>query len=234
MTKTIKFFPQEKALEDWFEEPIPAKKMIPEWYKQQSNYVGGTKTMQGSGLFNSTIKACMPVFDVITAGYIIKLPVDLYIEVDRTVNAPKISWSIDDYKPIEEHSRLQFDKFNLQKEYYETAYKFMNNWMVKTPKGYSSLFVTPFLRDDLPFYCLPAIVDTDKHPLAVNFPFFLRKDFEGIIYKDTPIIQVIPFKRDSWNHETNKYDHNNTLIWKRAQGTIENRYKKYFRSIKQW
>ena len=42
------------------------------------------------------------------------------------------------------------------------------------------------------------MVDTDKYPIPVHFPFLLKKNFEGLIKQGTPIIQVIPFKRESW------------------------------------
>jgi len=234
MSKNIKFYPEDVRYEGWFDEPVPAKKLIPEWYKEQSKYIDSKKEMLDSGLFNSTIKACMPVFDVMTAGYIIKTPVDLNIEIDKSLNVPKISWSINNFIPIEEHGIKQLDKFNIKDEYHTIAYKFLNNWMVKTPKGYSSIFMTPVFRNDLPFFCLPGIVDTDTHPRAVNFPFFLRKDFEGIIYKGTPLMQIIPFKREEWTHKIKKHDAKFDMAWKQAEGTIENRYKKYFRSMKEW
>jgi hypothetical protein len=43
------------------------------------------------------------------------------------------------------------------------------------------------------------VVDTDKHPIVINFPFVINKDFSGIIPAGTPIIQAIPFKRDTWD-----------------------------------
>jgi hypothetical protein len=84
-----------------------------------------------------------------------------------------------------------------QKMKLESVPKFTNHWIVQTPKGYSSLFVTPF-HHDLPFTILPAIVDTDTYFNPVNFPFLPDPDFEGLIPKGTPIAQVIPFKRDNW------------------------------------
>jgi hypothetical protein len=48
---------------------------------------------------------------------------------------------------------------------------------------------------------------------VINFPFFLKKDFNGIIKAGTPIIQAIPFKRETWDMEVidsgkpYKYDH---------------------------
>jgi hypothetical protein len=51
---------------------------------------------------------------------------------------------------------------------------------------------------DLPFYSLGAVVDTDSHPVPVNFPFFVKKNFTGLLPAGTPIIQAIPFKREDW------------------------------------
>jgi len=51
---------------------------------------------------------------------------------------------------------------------------------------------------DLPFQTLSGIVDCDVHPNSVFVPFFLKKDFEGIIPAGTPIMQLLPFKRESW------------------------------------
>ena len=87
----------------------------------------------------------------------------------------------------------------------------------------------------MPFYVLPAIVDTDKHPINVNFPFFIRKDFEGTLPMGTPIMQIIPFKRDIWTHEViTEHDRNLDKMWKRAEGIGANRYKTFFRTKKDW
>jgi hypothetical protein len=74
----------------------------------------------------------------------------------------------------------------------------MNPWSIRTPDGYSALFVQPFHRESI-FAILPGIVDTDTYFAPVNFPFVLNDvAFEGLIPKGTPIAQVIPFKRESW------------------------------------
>jgi hypothetical protein len=48
--------------------PIPAKLNIPEWYKKLEH------TLQ-----NKTVKGCMPFLDTLTAGYLLKMPQDLYL-----------------------------------------------------------------------------------------------------------------------------------------------------------
>ena len=233
--KTIKFVPSVSGYENIFDPPTPAKKNLPEWFKKQERYSGGVKKAQdANGLFNSTIKACSPVFDIITAGYVVTTPADIFVSKKDENSFPIFTWGIDDFKCIESHPVSQYDQYKVPEEYFSVGYKFNNPWTVVTPKGYSSIIMTPTFRDDLPFFSLPAIVDTDKHPTAILFPFFIRKDFEGMIPMGTPIVQIIPFKRDVWKSQTESFDENLQNSWKRASRLNESRYKTFFRSKKTW
>jgi hypothetical protein len=233
--KIIKFIPSNAVEGGIFNPPVPASKLIPEWYKNQNKYTNGTKEYnKDNGNINHTIKGCMPVFDMMTAGYIYTLPADVFIsrDSDGTINT---LWSTNSLKLIESHPRPQYDKYSIPKEYESVGLKFINPWITQTPKGYSCLFIQPSFRDDLPFSVLPAVVDTDEHPISVNFPFFIRKDFEGMIPMGTPIMQIIPFKRDSWSHQV--LDEKDEILhnkWKNAEGKMSNRYKTFFRSQKSW
>lgn len=230
----INFYPSREPYDGVFDDPILAKDKIPEWYKKQNRYTGGEKVLSlETATYNTTIKACMPVFDLISAGYIIKTPADILVTINED-GTPNFSWAINDYTCIESHGPMQYDSFNIPKEFYPIGYKFINPWITQTPKGYSSIFISPILRDDLPFQCLPAIVDTDNHPTPVNFPFFLRKDFEGLIPAGTPMIQIIPFKRQNWEISVNKFSKSFDKIWRRAERHIANRYKNNFRVLKEW
>jgi hypothetical protein len=59
----------------------------------------------------------------------------------------------------------------------------------------------PVNRYDLPFITLTGVVDSDIAMSPGNLPFFIKKDFEGIIPKGTPIVQIFPFKRDDWKSQ---------------------------------
>jgi hypothetical protein len=49
------------------------------------------------------------------------------------------------------------------------------------------------------FDIIPGVVDTDSYINVINFPFILRKRNEQfLLKKGDPIVQVIPFKRESW------------------------------------
>ena len=109
------------------------------------------------------------------------------------------------------------------------VYKWTNHFYLKTPKGYSTLFVHPLNRTDLPFYSLNAVVDTDDFPLTVQFPFLIKKDFNGLIPAGTPIMQAIPFKRDDWKmsfpkeNESYEYEH----FWNWFEPPMA-KYKRFF------
>lgn len=182
------------------EEPKPASKFIPEWYKQMESYIGGIKKPDGQAGTTGTIKRCMPVFDAINIGYIITLPADVY--VSQKDNQPFYEWvnlGLVQFHPINQAPN------HPNRNGHENSYpKWINPWAIKTPKGYSTLFVQPFHRDS-PFTILPGIVDTDIYTAPVNFPFVLNDiTFEGLIPKGTPIAQIIPFKRENWKMKIGK------------------------------
>jgi hypothetical protein len=232
----IEFVAAKNGYSKIFDSPVLASTVLPQWYKDQNLNIGDSMFIDSkTGTTARTIKACMPVFDLIAAGYVIKAPAEILVK-NNELGVPECSWSIDGISLIESHSKQQFDKFSVPDEYYSGfALKFINPWIVKTPPGYSTIFMTPAMRDDLPFYCIPAIVDTDKHPSPVNFPFFIKKGFEGIIGYDMPIVQMIPFKREEWSHKVLEADEVlEYVIWQNAKRKIQNRYKTFFRTKKVW
>jgi hypothetical protein len=74
--------------------------------------------------------------------------------------------------------------------------KFHNYWAIRTPPGWSCLFVPPLNRPNGVFEAVAGIVDTDTYSAHIHFPFFpIGPDGIHIIEKGTPIIQVFPFRR---------------------------------------
>jgi hypothetical protein len=183
------------------DKPVPAKSLIPAWYKKMKPYFGQKDLQidpQAGMVVNRTIKKCIPVLDAITSGYIITTYADLNVTRDSYDNIPYFTWastpnSID---AVSLHFPEQVENYPGMKE--PTIPKFRNIWTTKTPPGYSCLFIPP-AHHDTPFSIFPGIVDTDKYTSPVEFPFMLKDpNFIGVIPRGTPIAQVIPFKRDSW------------------------------------
>lgn len=204
------------------EKPKPASKILPEWYKEIKSYmVGNRPFVDENGHTNSTIKKCVPVFDSLVSGYIITSPSDILVSIKD--GEQFYTWS--NHMSIDFHSVKQLEEYPLKTDF--SAYpKFINPWSIKTPKGYSCIFTQPTHRD-LPFTVFTGIVDTDRYFTPVNFPFIMNDpSFEGLIPKGTPIVQVIPFKRDSWSI---KYGEEKELkeIKKNANNLNTKLYDKY-------
>jgi len=196
--------------------PKPADKFIPPWYKDMDSYISKNKgTIIGTS--NGTIKKCMPVFDAISSGYIITSYVDVYIRQDEKnetmYNGPidisginsQPGYESPHYEPIGFHPIEQALNHPYRGNHVISYPKWVNPWGIKTPPGYSTLVIQPMHRDSI-FTILPGIVDTDKYNAPINFPFTFNEadKFEGLIPAGTPIAQVIPFKRDSWEMEIGK------------------------------
>jgi hypothetical protein len=101
------------------------------------------------------------------------------------------------------------------------------------------LFTHPLNRHDLPFRTFSGVVETDSYTLAVQFPFQFTKELEKgesyIIEKGTPVVQMVPIKRDSWERE--KIEPNENEIKKNAFeyfSTISRSYKKNFWQKKEY
>jgi len=202
--------------EDYFslkeDYPIPAKFNIPEWYKKLEHTI-----------LNKTVKGCMPFLDTLTSGYLLKMPQDFYLRhnVDnKNEKGEEFKDSLQTFGLHDQSQLLHAKNINLnsgvdihiikqvegspfiEKNKNLPFYKIINPWKIKTPKGYSCLFVSPLNNSDDRFSIIPGIVDTDTFPNEINFPIIINGDkypvLETIIKKGTPYVQIIPFKRDSW------------------------------------
>jgi hypothetical protein len=212
--------------------PTPANNLIPDWYKNLESYMAGEKKPLGDGKTDPTIKRCMPVFDALTGGYILYSYVDVY--VSQKDNNFWYEWPF--FEPVEFHPIQQAPNYP-NKNGHQTNYpKWINSWAIQTPPGYSTLFVQPMHRESV-FTILPAIVDTDKFTMPVNFPFtFNNPKYEGLIPAGTPIAQVIPFKRDSWEMSigTEKDLENSKELNVRLRSRFFDFYKSQIRQLKEY
>jgi len=214
--------------------PKLASALVPEWYKKVDSYINGEKKPTGEGSSSATVKRCMPVFDAIVGGYIILSAADVFVsqkETEDGTKQPYYEWS--SYGLIQFHPIEQMPEHPARNGH--MAYpKWINPWAIKTPEGYSSLFVQPMHRES-PFTILPGIVDTDTYTAAVNFPFVLNDiNFEGLIPAGTPIAQVIPIKREDWEMSIGTQEEfmEQQQVTNRLQTKFFDRYKSMFRQPK--
>jgi hypothetical protein len=201
----IEFTPSSEDVYLTVDPPLPAKSFIPEWYKEKKyiNLNNSEFSPVTGRIMDTSIKMCMPFLDSLTSGYIQKTWTDIYIEnKDGTVNyyyasQPEII-NLRDKSNISYHSD----------EFYNLEFIWKMPYIIKTPKGFSSIVTHPLNRADLPFYTLTGIIDSDiyNHAIFGNLPFYVKKGFSGLIPAGTPMYQIIPIKREKWVNEVHEYD----------------------------
>lgn len=210
-------------MKDIWPNPKPASRFIPDEYKK-------LKRFKDDNLHDPTVKTCVPFLDSLILGYII--PFDQDYLVDPIENDFSVT-------PANKNASSEFhDKEQLPKEWQkisgEKVGKFMNKWLIKTPPGYSCLFVQPMNRMEERFDIIPGVVDTDTYLNLINFPYFLKKRDEQFLFKrGEPMVQVIPFKREPWKMWSGfYYEKAHSKILNILNNEWMDRYKKYFWSKK--
>ena len=90
----------------------------------------------------------------------------------------------------------------------EWIVKLKGFWYIKTPPGYSCLFVSPqlFSNENLPLYALPGLIETDVYKNLISFPMIPKIPFPLTIKAGTPLVHVFPFKRDDWSMVVERYE----------------------------
>jgi hypothetical protein len=219
--------------------PKPATFFVPDWYKNIESYMSGDKKPTGEGTTTATIKRCMPVFDVITQGYIITTYVDIWVSQKEQPDAngelkvaPWYEWP--SFGPIQFHPVEQAPNHpNCNGAPYP---KLINPWGIKTPPGYSTMFMAPVHRENL-FTILPGVVDTDTYTAPVNFPMVLTDvKFEGLVPAGTPIAQIVPFQRESWSMELGEQEAliEQNKVTSKLRTRFFDSYKTQYRQVKEY
>jgi hypothetical protein len=169
--------------------PKPGKTEIPDWFKSIPSIIEG----------EMSIKRCVPILDAFTSGYIIVSNVDFMFDEQSGRFLDNASYNT----PVSQHMDFQTEDMEIDKNLNPHPFKWTNQWYLKVPKGYSLLITHPLNRTELPFHSLTGIVDADVHPVIINFPFFMKKGFSGLIPAGTPLVQIIPIKREPWEIKVN-------------------------------
>jgi hypothetical protein len=199
----LQFTTNDKVALEFFP-PVPANKLLPEWYKNMPRYMEGGKTIssflmaQNNNRVPQTIKACLPVQDYVTSGYVIRAASDIVITPDTKSESVAWWWSSSE-QICEAHPHEQCP-VSIKKEKHNYI-KFKNSWSVKTPLGYSSYVYQPefFFNDN--FKLFPGIVDTDNYTEAISFVGMVTTKETFVIKAGDPLVVIFPFKREDWSHK---------------------------------
>lgn len=209
MTEKIKFRPTNYAQQYIIPPPKPAKLLTPEWYKKMSLFHGGKLGGNGHGHANTTGKACAPLLDSFTTGYIQETWCDILVE-RMSDESPVLTFYPEEgdgkILDIRRNSKTDTEFLEIPDGFDPIEFVWKTVWWSQTPKGWSTLYTHPLNRHDLPFVSFSGIVESDTFWGSGNYPFFLKKDFEGLIPVGTPMYQMIPIKRADWKSEATEYN----------------------------
>lgn len=193
----IQFYCEEELYEV-IPKPVLASKRMPEWFKKIKPH--SEEYREPSGRPGLTAKKCLPMVDAMSLGYIIPLAADIYVITNHDCSIikaePIVNKSI--FSIVERHSFKQVNSSSWP-IFKQDPLKFINHWHIKTAPGWSCLFQSPINHLNTEFECLGGVVDTDKYDGIINFPaVWLKPNFDGKIPAGTPLVQVIPFKRNTF------------------------------------
>lgn len=211
---------QFKSYRPWLTEqskstPSPTQKEIPQWYKDADRFAKNPLTgdyykaprevcpfpKEGTtddfGMI-PTWKACPAIMDAFMTGYVFKTPCDITF-TKNSRGSLDVNVANTMYKDFCSF-RPEMPQFEHPKGYYKDHFAWMPDWGMRLPEGYSALFMNPMNRFDLPFMNTTGVVDSDKVEILGSFPFFIIEGWEGTIPAGTPYLQVLPFKRENWQH----------------------------------
>jgi hypothetical protein len=181
--------------------PYPAAQAMPDWLKKmqpQMEYSGvGTIPM---------LKQCMPFVDAVSSGYVIPLrgPVRFAMHEGgkleiANLDFPATGLAVDTQSELPYHGAPFTGMF---------VVKFINKWIVKTPPGYSCLFMPMLNEFAMPFRVFTGVIETDTYYRSVNLPALCQMPpgTQVTLERGTPLAQIIPFKRETWRMEMGAAD----------------------------
>jgi len=222
-------------------EPELASHFLPKWFKEMPAHRYIPQEV-------STAKRCVPLLDIMSAGYIMPLWRDLKISYEEDDGGVRFGWkgelstldgSPGDAVPVVEQGGapdpnrfFDIDGLNISPK----TWKLNCPWSITTPPGYSCLYTVPFNHPVTNMHVISGIVDTDMYDNVVNFPFlWTSNSWEGLIPAGTPFIQIIPFRRDSFKAEIEYSRSTESLgIKNKLTSIYEKVYRNQFWEKKVW
>ena len=230
MKNKILFIPADTELESTtlVEKPNSAKSYLPVWWKEQKLTLQDKENQEFIPP-SLSFKACMPFLDSLISGYMLSTYQDIYVSNRNGVQT--LNWNV---QPTPLVQRDNTKSLPVPSGCNDVHFAWRMHFGILIPKGYSMLITHPFNRHDLPFVTSSGIIDEGVH-WGGNFSFWMKKDFEGLIPKDTPYAQILPFKRENWNSELRK-DLIEESIKKRREKNrhFSGFYKKFIRQEKKF
>ena len=240
----IQFIIDDKqAVQHW--KPMVTKDHLPEWY---SNLPMAKDEYKFDEDVIKNVRACVPVEDFLTAGYLLPATYEVrvgekiegFIPTMNVTTANNVVNKLNDPKktddmqglhpntPVNIYRESMCPMRSAEKKSLKSYFRFDSEWGIQTPPGYSCLVMQPYYLGRTDFSILPAIIDTDKFHNKIPVVGYMTGTTEEIrFFCGEPLVQIIPFKRDTWESEIITKPISN-----KSKFFLFNAYKKLFHSEK--
>lgn len=194
----VEVFTKYKFLYDIEEtRPKPASQFIPKWWKNMprtETLINGKKT--------GTAKTCPSFSQMFSQGIVIPMWTDVIFKRTKdgfTWETPESTFT------WEFHHNEQFISYlNLPK--YQTVFKAISPWHIKTNKNVSVYQFPMFFHFNQDYTILPGIINTDYHWTINQQMIYTSDKDEFMIKRGDPFAWYLPFKRDKFNFEVSVAD----------------------------
>jgi len=167
---------------------------------------------------NKKFTACPGLQDYSSAGYIITAHCDYEIKANGSGVVVKVGHNIVPQNLANRFEALAFehalvDGWAKIEKIKKTSLKIPLPWFIEAKPGYSAYVLPALMHSDFldKLFVYPGVVDFDKYH-TINFVFSAIKECEFVIPAGTPILHILPFKREEMTavcgkataHETDK------------------------------
>lgn len=171
--------------------PVPARAVLPDWFRRLPAVTETQTSITDTGL---TVKRCMPFLDGMMLGWLLPLAATVKMQIGDGGRTVDTGWQFD-RAMVSNHGAHQVSGHPHEPR---PPSKFHNFWTIRTAPGWSCLFTPPLNRPHPAFECFSAVVDTDAYVAPIHLPFIATgEDGLHVIERGTPLVQVIPFRREA-------------------------------------
>ena len=193
----------------------PSSEFVPEKFKNLPSTLKKQKFTRDNVY---TIKICPGLQDYIGHGYVIPAWCDIQIKIEN--GHPNVRYSDPELKHAI-HFPEQMGDFLDTKFPVRTPVKLDNPWWTYTKKDWSIMYLPMHFHENAYFEAIPGVIDHDKGPGRTPLNIMLKTNQDFIIKQGTPLVQMIPYKRQVITARTGDL-RNNTL--KRYESLIKTRH----------
>lgn len=200
----------ENAFKDF--KPVLAKTVLPEWWKNTKVY-----QINGAGAGTQTLRGCPAMNDWLGMGWYIVAERDIHVALNGTTKTLEVddpiltvsTFSNRQGMTSPSHPVMQMsDTYAYDGKEPRDAFKFRMPWNVRTPIGYSVLYLDPFLFSNPYYSTWHGVIDADTFNTNLDTSqliMYAKSDQPFVIPAGSPICQIVPFKREEWNSEISLY-----------------------------